>query len=96
MGTAYLPFPIAKFAYKFFKTFLPTSEYMFFLDVSPDEALRRIQKKPSLLHKKDGILSTQIDPSKRLLPRSPEFRGSAKAPLKLMSPFKGLGICRCF
>lgn len=45
MGTAYLPFPVAKFAYKFFKTVLPTSEQMFFLDVSPDEALRRIQKR---------------------------------------------------
>jgi len=45
MGTAYLPFPVAKFAYKFFKTLLPTSEQMFFLDVSPDEALRRIQKR---------------------------------------------------
>ena len=45
MGTAYLPLPLAKFAYKFFKTFLPTSKYMFFLDVSPDEALRRIKNR---------------------------------------------------
>lgn len=45
MGTAYLSLPLAKVAYKFFKTFLPTSKYMFFLDVSPDEALRRVKKR---------------------------------------------------
>ena len=43
VGTAYLPFPIAKILYKFFATFLPTSPYMFFLDVEPENSLERIK-----------------------------------------------------
>lgn len=43
MGTAYLPSPLDLLAYKFFKTLLPTSRLMFFLDVSPEECLRRIK-----------------------------------------------------
>jgi dTMP kinase len=45
MGVAYLPFPIAKFLYMFFSTILPTSNYMFFLDVEPDELLNRLLKR---------------------------------------------------
>ncbi len=45
MGVAYLPFPVAKLLYKFFETFLPTSQYMFFLDVEPEEALKRLQSR---------------------------------------------------
>ncbi|KYC53284.1 MAG: thymidylate kinase [Candidatus Methanofastidiosum methylothiophilum] len=45
MGVAYLPLPLAKIFYKFFSTILPTSEYMFFLDVDPDESLKRISKR---------------------------------------------------
>ncbi|MFH1102085.1 MAG: thymidylate kinase [Methanobacteriota archaeon] len=45
MGTAYLPFRLAKFAYTFFEHFVPTSEYMFFLDASPELALQRIKKR---------------------------------------------------
>ncbi|KYC46362.1 MAG: thymidylate kinase [Candidatus Methanofastidiosum methylothiophilum] len=45
MGVAYLPLPLAKFFYKFFSTILPTSEYMFFLDVEPEESLRRLSKR---------------------------------------------------
>jgi dTMP kinase len=43
MGTAYLPKPLHIVAYEFFKIVVPKSPYMFFLDVSPDEAYRRIQ-----------------------------------------------------
>lgn len=43
MGVAYLPFPLAKFFYKLFEITLPTSKYMFFLDLEPQEALRRLQ-----------------------------------------------------
>ena len=43
VGVAYLPFPVAKILYKFFETFLPTSRYMFFLDVEPENSLSRIQ-----------------------------------------------------
>jgi dTMP kinase len=42
MGVAYLPLPVAKVMYKFFTLFLPTSDYMFFLDVEPDELLKRL------------------------------------------------------
>jgi len=45
MGVAYLPFPIAKLLYTFFSFVLPTSNYMFFLDVEPDELLNRLLKR---------------------------------------------------
>ena len=45
VGVAYLPLPLARILYKFFETFLPTSEYMFFLDVEPEELLRRIENR---------------------------------------------------
>ncbi len=44
MGTAYLPEPIDRIAYHFFASIVPTSEFMFFLDVSPSEANRRLQE----------------------------------------------------
>lgn len=44
MGTAYLPSPLHVFAYRFFALTVPTSEFMFFLDVSPREAERRIRQ----------------------------------------------------
>ena len=43
VGVAYLPFPLAKILYKFFATFLPISQYMFFLDVAPEESMKRIE-----------------------------------------------------
>ncbi len=42
MGTAYLPMGLAQFAYGVFERFVPTSDYMFFLDASPKELLERI------------------------------------------------------
>jgi len=45
VGVAYLPLPLAKILYKFFATFLPTSPYMFFLDVTPEESLKRIEER---------------------------------------------------
>lgn len=45
MGVAYLPLPLAKLLYKFFATILPTSKYMFFLDVEPQESLKRLAKR---------------------------------------------------
>ena len=44
MGTAYLPSPLHRIAYHFFASTVPTSNLMFFLDVSPEEANRRIQR----------------------------------------------------
>ncbi len=42
MGTAYLPSPLHLIGYHFFALFVPKSNMMFFLDVSPDEAYRRV------------------------------------------------------
>ena len=47
MGTAYLPSPLHRIAYHFFALIVPTSDFMFFLDVSPEEAYRRIQQERS-------------------------------------------------
>jgi dTMP kinase len=44
MGTSYLPKPLHRFAYLFFYAMVPTSRYMFFIDVQPEEAHRRIIK----------------------------------------------------
>ena len=43
MGTAYLPDPLDTIAYQFFAAIIPTSNYMFFLDVNPVEADRRLR-----------------------------------------------------
>jgi len=43
MGTAYLPSPLHRIAYYFFASTVPTSDFMFFLDVKSEEAHRRIQ-----------------------------------------------------
>jgi thymidylate kinase len=45
MGTAYLPSPFHKVAYVFFAFWVPKSKNMFFLDITPDEAHRRISEK---------------------------------------------------
>lgn len=44
MGTAYLPSSLYMIAYHFFAFIVPTSNFMFFLDVSPEEAYRRIRQ----------------------------------------------------
>lgn len=44
MGTAYLPSPFHRIAYHFFARIVPTSNQMFFLDVQPKEAYRRIRQ----------------------------------------------------
>lgn len=44
MGTAYLPPPLHKIAYHFFALFVPTSDTMFFLDITPNEAYKRIRQ----------------------------------------------------
>lgn len=45
MGVTYLPLPLAQLLYRIFTTVLPTSDYMFFLDLEPEEALRRLQER---------------------------------------------------
>jgi len=45
VGTAYLPERLARIAYKVFESFVPTSEYMFFLDAHPSVLLERVMKR---------------------------------------------------
>jgi dTMP kinase len=45
MGVAYLPLPLAKIFYRFFTIVLPTSDYMFFLDLEPEESLKRMSQR---------------------------------------------------
>lgn len=42
MGTSYLPEPLSIIAYDFFAAIVPKSEFRFFLDITPEEAYRRI------------------------------------------------------
>jgi len=44
MGTAYLPSPLHRIVYHFFASIVPKSDFMFFLDVYPEEADRRIRQ----------------------------------------------------
>jgi dTMP kinase len=44
MGTAYLPSPLHRIAYHFFAFTTPKTNLRFFLDVSPEEAYRRIRQ----------------------------------------------------
>ncbi len=43
VGTAYLPFRLARFAYRYFEHFVPVSKYMFFLDATPRQLSKRIE-----------------------------------------------------
>ncbi|MFX0013782.1 MAG: thymidylate kinase [Promethearchaeota archaeon] len=45
LGVCYLPTTLVFFGYNFFSTFLPTSRYFFFLDVTPELARERISKR---------------------------------------------------
>jgi len=45
IGTAYLPEKLVKFGYKFFYNFVPTSDYLLFIDAPPDIILKRIQSR---------------------------------------------------
>ncbi len=44
MGTAYLPSPLHRVAYMVFKITMPDGDHMFFIDVTPEEAHRRIEE----------------------------------------------------
>lgn len=45
LGVCYLPTFLVPFGYNFFSSFLPTSQYFFFLDVSPEVARKRISNR---------------------------------------------------
>jgi len=55
MGTAYLPPPLDRAAYNFFAAVVPTSQYMFFLDVSPGVAERRLRENREQLEMFENI-----------------------------------------
>jgi dTMP kinase len=44
MGTGYLPSPLHRIAYMVFKITMPNGDHMFFIDVTPEEAHRRIEE----------------------------------------------------
>ena len=44
MGTAYLPSLLYRLAYTVFKFTMPNGDHMFFIDVTPEEAYRRIEE----------------------------------------------------
>ncbi len=43
MGTAYMPSPRSVIAHDFFASIVPRPDFMFFLDVTPQEAYRRVK-----------------------------------------------------
>jgi dTMP kinase len=43
MGTAYLPRRLTHLGYRFFEKLVPTSQYMFFLDATPEELMERMK-----------------------------------------------------
>jgi dTMP kinase len=45
MGTAYLPERLARIGYQLFEHFVPTSEYMFFLDAPSKNLLKRVKRR---------------------------------------------------
>ena len=55
MGTAYLPPPLDRIAYNFFSAVVPTSQHMFFLDVSPTVAERRLRENREKLEMFENI-----------------------------------------
>ncbi len=44
-SVAYLPKPLVRKSYKLLSTLFPTSTYMFFLDVEPEEAMERLKER---------------------------------------------------
>jgi dTMP kinase len=71
MGTAYLPSPLHRIGYQFFALTVPTSEYMFFLDVDPEEAYRRIKRTRSATEMFESLESLRLIRSKALCLVSP-------------------------
>jgi len=55
MGTAYLPPPLDHVAYQFFVAFVPTSQHMFFLDIPPSVAERRLRENREKLEMFENI-----------------------------------------
>jgi dTMP kinase len=67
MGTAYLPPPLHRIAYHFFASILPSSNLMFFLDVRPEEAHKRITQTRKRLEMFEGLTELKRVRDKALL-----------------------------
>jgi dTMP kinase len=75
MGTAYLPQPVHQIAYHFFACTVPTSDFMFFLDVPPEEADRRIRQSRSQLEMFENLQELEKTRTKALsLARTGKWR----------------------
>jgi len=61
VGTAYLPGQFTRIGYTFFEHFVPTSDYMFFLDASPEVLLSRFETRneKELFENLDEILKVR-------------------------------------
>ena len=71
MGTAYLPFPLGAFAYRFFATFLPSPRHTIFLDIEPQVAHRRIA-----LRESDREMFESLEQLKKIRGRATELARS--------------------
>lgn len=61
LGVAYLPNPLGKSLYKLLAAILPTTKYMFFLDVEPEESLRRVSQRDEheMFENMDDLIKTR-------------------------------------
>ncbi len=61
LGVAYLPNPLGKILYKLLAAILPTTPYMFFLDVTPEESLRRVSEREEheMFENMDDLVKTR-------------------------------------
>lgn len=62
LAVAYLPSAISGFVYKLVCILLPVSEYMFYLDISPEESLARVQsrgEKEEMFENYDALVKTR-------------------------------------
>ena len=60
MGTAYLPSPLFVVAYDFFASIVPMSDFMFFLDVAPREAHKRILQTRTRREMFEGLAELEL------------------------------------
>ncbi|MCK9150547.1 thymidylate kinase [Methanobacterium alcaliphilum] len=61
LGVAYLPNPLDKVLYKILAAVLPTTHYMFFLDVAPEESLNRVSQRDEheMFENMDDLVKTR-------------------------------------
>ncbi len=55
LGVAYIPYPLGKYIYKLICLFLPKTEYMFFIDVQPEELMNRLIDRGEKLERFENI-----------------------------------------